>query len=106
MDKRGIVLLIENILKSTDRAATIVLDMLAFARTGDSLKVLCKIEELLDKTVALAANDFSLKKNYDFRFIKLQKEIAPNLPPIPCEPTKIQQVLLNILKDSAQALIA
>jgi signal transduction histidine kinase len=59
---------------------------------------------LMDKTVELAANDYDLKKKYDFRHIELVRDYAPDLPGIHCTPTEIEQVLLNLLKNSAQAM--
>jgi signal transduction histidine kinase len=64
------------------------------------------LEELLDKTAELAATDYDLKKQYDFKKIEIQREYAGNLPAVPCEGAKIQQVLLNILRNGAQAMQA
>ena len=60
--------------------------------------------ELLDKTFELAGTDFNLKKQYDFKTIKIKKVYGENIPLVPCEGTKIQQVFLNILSNGAQAM--
>ncbi|MCP4282832.1 MAG: histidine kinase, partial [Gammaproteobacteria bacterium] len=44
------------------------------------------------------------KKQYDFKTIKIVKEYAEVIPSVPCEDVKIQQVLLNILRNGAQAM--
>ena len=59
---------------------------------------------LLDNTIELASSDYDLKKKYDFRRIDIVREYDPTMPEVPCERTKIQQVFLNILKNSAQAM--
>jgi signal transduction histidine kinase len=62
------------------------------------------LAELLDNTVQLASNDYDLKKHYDFREIEIVRRYDPDLPLVPCEKNKIQQVILNILKNGAQAM--
>jgi signal transduction histidine kinase len=89
---------------SGQRIAEIVNNMLSFAHKGNLAVSSHCLEELLDKTLDLAATDYDLKKEYDFKRIKIIKEYAGNLPPIPCQSTKIQQVLLNIFGNGAQAM--
>ncbi|MEA2061726.1 MAG: ATP-binding protein [Thermodesulfobacteriota bacterium] len=60
----------------------------------------------MDTTIALAAADYDLKKQYDFKTIRIEKLYGPGLPPVPCESGKIQQVILNILRNGAQAMQA
>ncbi len=52
----------------------------------------------------IAATDYDLKKHYDFKSITIEKKYDLSLPFIPCESGKIQQVLLNILNNGAQAM--
>jgi PAS domain S-box-containing protein len=106
MEQRGIRSMIESIMVSGRRAAKIVENMLSFSRKGDSQLRPYDLAELLDKTVELASNDYDLKKKYDFRKIKISREYDPATPSVPCEATKIQQVFLNLLKNSAHAMVA
>lgn len=53
------------------RAARIVGNMLSFVRKSGDEKRPEDLAVLLDKTVELAANDYDLKKNYDFRQIEI-----------------------------------
>jgi signal transduction histidine kinase len=46
-----------------------------------------------------------LKKKYDFRRIEIVREYEPDMPRIPCTETEIEQVILNLLKNAAQAMI-
>jgi len=62
------------------------------------------LNDLIDKTITLASTDFDLKKQYDFKSIKIKKEYSDHLPAVPCESAKIQQVLLNIFSNGAQAM--
>lgn len=104
MDARGIPRMITAIRESGQRVAEIVSNMLSFARKSDAVVSSHDIGELLDKTLELATTDYDLKKDYDFKKIEIQREYDPDLPLVPCESAKIQQVLLNIFRNGAQAM--
>ena len=101
---RGIEKMIENISESGQRAARIVENMLDFSRKSTSLYIPHDLRDLIDKTLELAANDYDLKKKFDFRNIKIIKEFDPELPDVYCDRSKIQQVIFNIIKNGAQAM--
>lgn len=104
MDARGIPRMLTAIRESGRRIAEIVSNMLNFARKSDAVVSSHDIGQLLDKTLELATTDYDLKKNYDFKKIEIKREYDPDLPPAPCESAKIQQVLLNIFRNGAQAM--
>jgi PAS domain S-box-containing protein len=104
MEARKIPRMITAIKESGSRVAEIVSNMLSFARKGDTHRSPEDMAELLDKTLELASTDYDLKKKYDFRQIDIVKEYQEDLPTIVCEGSKIQQVLLNILTNGAQAM--
>nr|WP_320190749.1 cache domain-containing protein [uncultured Desulfobacter sp.] len=104
MEKRGILRILEAIHSSGLRAAEIVNSMLSFARKSDADVSFHYPDQLLDQILELVATDYDLKKQYDFKSIKIIKEYADNLPMLPCESSKIQQVMLNILRNGAQAM--
>ena len=104
MEAREVPRMLNTINDSGKRVAAIVNNMLSFARNTENSKSKSDIEILLDKTIELAATDYDLKKQYDFKTIKIIREYDKNLPAIPCEATMIQQVLLNILRNGAEAM--
>ena len=104
MKARGILAMIDAINASGKRAAEIVNNMLSFARKSDANVSSYHLADLLDKTLELAGADYDLKKHYDFRTIEIVKEYEADLPMVPCEGTMIQQVLLNVLRNGAQAM--
>lgn len=104
MEEREIPQLIESINVSGKRIADIIDNMLSFAKKDDSIFTLANLEQLLEKTLELAAADYDLKKQYDFKTIKTIREFEDNMPLVPCERTKIQQVILNILRNGAEAM--
>jgi len=105
MESRGIFRMIDTINQSGRRVADIVDNMLSFARKEGAKISLNALEHLLDKTLDLAATDYNLKKEYDFKRIRITKEYQKGgSPKVPCESSKIQQVLLNIFRNGAQAM--
>lgn len=104
MEKRDIFRMINAILESGARAAEIVGNMLSLARQSNAEYSSHHPDQLMDAILELAATDYDLKKQYDFKSIEIVKEYADDLPMIPCESPKIQQVVLNILRNGAQAM--
>jgi signal transduction histidine kinase len=86
------------------RAARIVENMLSFSRRNSLSLAEVDIPALLDRTLELAANDYDLKKKYDFRKIRIVREYEPDLPLVLCEESKIQQVFFNLIRNGAQAM--
>lgn len=104
MVKRDILKMADAIKTTGSRMAEIIKNMLSFARKSDAQVSSHSMTKLLDKTIELAGTDFNLKKHYDFRNIKIKREYEKDLPLIPCEATKIQQVFLNIINNGAHAM--
>lgn len=104
MEAREIPKMLGRIRTSGDRAAEIVSNMLSFARKSDNVRSSHDLARLLDRCVDLAGSDYNLKKKYDFRQIEIVREYEDNLPPVPCETGTIQQVMLNLLRNGAEAI--
>jgi PAS domain S-box-containing protein len=96
MENRDILPMITSIKESGQRLAGIIDNMLSFARKSDARVSFYTLSELLDKAFELAATDFKM--------IEIKKEYDDKMTPVPCEGVKIQQVLLNILRNGAQAM--
>ncbi len=104
MEARGIHRMISTITDSGRRVAAIVDNMLSFARQSGEGKMPLNLCRLMDKTLELATTDYDLKKQYDFKLIPIKKDYPPHMPDVFCEGSKIQQVLLNILRNGAHAM--
>jgi len=104
LTERNILRMIEGIRDSGVRAARIVQNMLNFSRKSESQMAPQDLNSLLDDTVELASSDYDLKKQYDFRKIRIIRDYQTDLPPTPCTRTEVEQVILNLLKNSAQAM--
>ena len=104
-ERRDIPTFTHDIREAVNRAAKIINNMLQFGRKSGSEPQPSSLAELLDRTVELAANDYDLRKHYDFRGVTLVREYAPDVPDVPVVVVEIQQVLLNLLKNAAQAMV-
>ncbi|MFA5906886.1 MAG: ATP-binding protein, partial [Desulfobacula sp.] len=104
MEKRGIFSMMELITDSGYRAAKIVENMLAFSRKSSHRKSTYYLHDIMEASIGLIENDYSMKKKYDFRSIKIIRQYQEGVPPVSCEKTQIQQVFLNILKNGAEAM--
>lgn len=104
MERRGVFPMIEAVMNSGRSAARIVDNLLNFSRKSGAPYAPQDIRKLLDTAVNLAGSDYDMKKKYGFHRINIVREYHSGMPLIPCEPGKIQQVFLNILKNGAQAM--
>ncbi|CAM3760003.1 ATP-binding protein [Parendozoicomonas haliclonae] len=102
--QRDINKFLDNIHNAGVRASQIVSNMLQFSRRESRDLTPTPMDDLITQTLDIAASDFNLKQGFDFKRITINKEIAPDLPPVPCIANEIQQVLLNLLKNAAQAI--
>jgi PAS domain S-box-containing protein len=105
LEEREILKFIESIRSSGERASATVADMLNFSRRSESRATPVDLAALIDKTVELATHDYDLKKKYDFKRIQIIREFTPGLKEVYCVTTEIEQVILNLLRNSAQAMM-
>lgn len=107
LERRGILRFLTGLREAGARAARIVADMLSFSRrTGKREFRPADPHEMLDTALRLAASDYELRSRYDFRRIRVAREYDPGLRAVVCDRTEIEQVLLNLIKNAAQAMLA
>lgn len=104
MQKRKIGTLLNNMRESGERISRIINNMLRFARKDNDEPEIVDLSELCNKTIDLASVEYNLKKKYDFRKIQIQKEFTGSSFSAKCKPGLLQQVILNILRNGAQAM--
>ena len=104
IEQRRVVKFLEGIRDAGKRAAQIVSSMLEFSRKSESRRAPADLNEILEHSLALAATDYDLKKRYDFRHIEITRDYATDLPEVLCTRTEVEQVLLNLFKNAAQAM--
>lgn len=104
LQKRGIFDFIAHIRSAGMKASDIINNMLHFSRRSEAGIELADFAALLDRVTLLAGSDYDMKKKYNFQRIELLREYAPDLPPVPVVVAEMERVLLNIIKNAAQAI--
>jgi PAS domain S-box-containing protein len=104
MEQRGILRMLNAINESGERVADIVNNMLSFSRKSIDVYSSHDINELLDKAIGLSSTDYNLINQYDFKSISIEKDYGNDIGPVACDNVKIQQVLLNVFRNGAEAM--
>jgi len=101
---RKIDLFLADIREAAIRASDIIKHMLNFARLSGNRKHPCSLENISARAIELARKDYDLRTTYDFSRVQVEYNFAADLPLVPCIETELEQVLLNLLRNAAQAL--
>ncbi|HEY1342535.1 MAG TPA: ATP-binding protein [Bryobacteraceae bacterium] len=81
----------------TARVGRIVSDLLAFSRRTKPLRAPADLNRVVRSTLSLAQHKLKLSN------VEAEASLAENLPPIPCDSQQIQQVVLNLVLNAAEA---
>jgi signal transduction histidine kinase len=101
---REVPQLLDGIQSAGARAAKIVSHMLSFSRRSNRQLAPCDLPALIDQAVEIASNDFDLTIGFDFKGQNIIRQFDPALGPVPATANELEQVLLNLLKNAAQAI--
>ena len=85
-------------LRDGDRAADIIRRLRAVFTKKDAISDLVDINEAAQEVITLSANDLQRRR------VILQPELADDLPPVTGDRVQIQQVILNLLVNAADAM--
>jgi signal transduction histidine kinase len=78
--------------------------MLSFSRLSNRQMAPCDLPALIDQAVEIASSDFDLTIGFDFKGQNIIRQFDPDLGPVPGTANELEQVLLNLLKNAAQAI--
>ncbi|MES2870174.1 MAG: ATP-binding protein [Pseudomonadota bacterium] len=104
LQAREVPQLLDGIQQAGARATKIVTHMLSFSRRSNRQMSPCELSALIDQAVDIASNDFDLAIGFDFKGQAISRQFDPLLGPVPGIPNELEQVLLNLLKNAAQAI--
>ncbi|HNY39655.1 MAG TPA: ATP-binding protein, partial [Bryobacteraceae bacterium] len=82
----------------TSRVGRIVSDLLAFSRRSKPQRAGADLNRLIQSTVSLVEHKLRLCE------ASIQFDLQPDLPLIPCDASQIQQVILNLVLNAAEAI--
>jgi hypothetical protein len=104
LQAREIPRLLDDIQQAGTRAAKIVSHMLSFSRRSNRQLAPCQLPAVIDQALEIAGNDYDLTESFDFKSLLIRREFDPALGPVPGTANELEQVLLNLLKNAAQAI--
>ncbi|MEW6144699.1 MAG: PAS domain S-box protein [Thermodesulfobacteriota bacterium] len=81
-----------------ERAKKVIQNMLSFARKHNPEKEVIQVNDVLEKTLGLT--DYELRKHA----VTVVKDLDPDLPETVGDPNQLQQVFLNLIINSQQAM--
>jgi PAS domain S-box-containing protein len=88
----------EVILRETLRCREIVRNLLDFAKQSEPRFRMANLNEVVEHTLAL------VERLATFKDVEIDQSLAGNLPPVSGDPYQLQQVVLNLLVNSAEGM--
>ncbi|HEY2990963.1 MAG TPA: ATP-binding protein, partial [Candidatus Binatia bacterium] len=89
---------LEIIEKETQRCKELIRNLMDFARPAHAALEVAPVEPIIRNSVQLAWHHLLSSK------VKIETDIGPDLPPIHADPHQLQQVLMNLLFNAAEAM--
>ena len=88
---------LRRIVEASESAALLTRQMLAYAGKGHFVTVTIDVGDLVREVSGLVRTSIP-------KIVELKLDLAPNLPPIEADPAQIQQVLMNLVINGAEAI--
>lgn len=104
LEARGIFNFLDAIEIAGKQATRVVSKMLDFCRVDSASMVPADINALVLRTLDMCARDAGTMLKCDFSDILVETDLDPSCPQAPCVPSQIDQAVLNLLVNAAQAL--
>lgn len=96
-DRQKVLTRVERIKTVVDQASGVVKALLGFGRASDHAPAACDVREVLAETVKLLGDRFQ-------REVRIKLDVSPNLPPVRTARDRLQQMLLNLILNAADAM--
>jgi two-component system NtrC family sensor kinase len=88
---------LERVTEQTARAGRIVSDLLSFSRRSKPQRAPSDLNAIVRTTVGLVSHKLKLLS------VEAALDLDEALPPLPCDPSQVQQVVLNLVMNGAEA---
>jgi len=89
---------IDVIIEQAEKCSNIIKGLLGFARKGTSEKMELNINDLIESSISMVRNQ---SKFYN---VKIGLDLSAGLPPVYVDSNQLQQVILNIFTNAADAM--
>jgi two-component system NtrC family sensor kinase len=88
---------LSQVVSETTRVGRIVSDLLAFSRRSKPQRNPADLNKIVNTTLSLVQHKMKLSN------VAVESNLCADLPAVPCDPSQIQQVVLNLLLNAAEA---
>ncbi len=85
------------VIQETSRVGRIVSDLLAFSRRSKPQRAPADLNRIIGVTLSLTEHKMKMAN------VAMETALAPSLPPVPCDSSQMQQVLLNLVMNACEA---
>jgi two-component system, NtrC family, sensor kinase len=85
------------VVNETTRVGRIVSDLLAFSRRSKPQRTLADLNKIVRSTLSLVSHKLKLGN------VEVELDLKDDLPPVSCDSSQMQQVVLNLLINAAEA---
>jgi two-component system NtrC family sensor kinase len=89
---------LQQVITETTRVGRIVSDLLSFSRRSKPQRSLADLNKIVRSTTSLIGHKMKLAN------VELDLNLASDLPLVPCDSSQIQQVVLNLAMNAAEAM--
>lgn len=103
-ERRGILSKLDSVKKMGERAARIVSNMLQFSRQSGGEKICADIVEVVETAIDLSFSGYDIYRKSGDKGVEIIRNFEHPIPQILCSPSEIEQVLINLIKNSVQAI--
>ena len=89
---------LSQIVNETSRVGRIVTDLLAFSRRSKPQRIASDLNAIISSTTSILNHKLKLMN------VTLDLRLADALPPLQCDSSQMQQVLINLVRNAAEAI--
>ena len=76
--------------------------MLAFVRGTHGARTECDLKQVIEHAVNLAHSEYDVTRNMDFKHIRVDAAYPPEMPPVRCCMTEMEQVVKSLKRSSSK----
>ncbi|MBP6899890.1 MAG: PAS domain S-box protein [Burkholderiaceae bacterium] len=98
IDNDGLIAALQKTAKQAERAGQIIHRIRAFVKKSEPQRVPAHAKDIVEDAVELASIEMRRRN------VQIHHYVAQRLPQLKCDPILIEQVLLNLLKNAAEAI--
>jgi two-component system, NtrC family, sensor kinase len=90
---------LSQVVDETSRAGRIVTDLLTFSRRPKPQRTPVDLNGIIESTLSIISHKLKLAN------VELSLHLSPNLPPVQCDASQMQQVIINLVMNAAEATV-